>query len=184
MALNDWSALVDPIPARSQPSIPHTSLPLETFFPGHITRTSLFPPILIAIAHTRAQTAAQRSNNQSTCSSQRQRTSPADACRKSTPGHPAAQRQFSKARNQARRTQLPTSTTLSPQVRLPTLVFYGSEVNVGSTGSAGACPEQRAQAQAINRTRTRGQPRSRSRPEATTDIPSTSHRNRIWRAGD
>ena len=43
-AFNDWSALVDPISARSQPSIPHTSLHLETSFPGHITRTSLFPP--------------------------------------------------------------------------------------------------------------------------------------------
>ncbi len=37
MAPNDWSALVDPIPGRSQPSIPHTSLHLETFFPGHTT---------------------------------------------------------------------------------------------------------------------------------------------------
>ncbi len=44
MALNDWSELVDPIPERSLPSIPHTSLHLETFFPGHITRTSLSPP--------------------------------------------------------------------------------------------------------------------------------------------
>jgi len=73
------------------------------------------PSILIAMAHTRAQTATQRallspaSNYQGICSSRRRRTSPADACRKSTPGHPAAQRQFSKARSQARRTQSPAS---------------------------------------------------------------------------
>ncbi len=44
LEMNDWSALVDPIPARPQPSIPQTSLHLETFFPRHITRTSLPPP--------------------------------------------------------------------------------------------------------------------------------------------
>ncbi|KAK3328699.1 hypothetical protein B0T19DRAFT_450073 [Cercophora scortea] len=68
------------------------------------------------MAHSRAQTAAQRAllspasnHHQGTSSSRRQRTSPADACRKSTPGHPAAQRQFSKTRNQARRRHSPTT---------------------------------------------------------------------------
>ncbi len=68
------SALADSIPARSQPSIPHTPLHLEIFFPGHITKT---PSILIAMARTRAQTAAQKalpsraSNNQGIYYSQR-----------------------------------------------------------------------------------------------------------------
>jgi hypothetical protein len=45
MAPNDWSAVLvgAPIPARSQPSIPRTSLHLETL-PRHITRASLSPP--------------------------------------------------------------------------------------------------------------------------------------------
>lgn len=73
------------------------------------------PSVLIAMARTRAQTAAQKalpspaSNNQGTFFPQRQMTSSVNACRQPTPAYPAAQRQFSKARNQARRSQSPAS---------------------------------------------------------------------------
>lgn len=61
------------------------------------------------MARTRAQTAAQKAapspNNQGTRPLQRKSTLFAYTCRKLTAGHPAAQRQFSEARNRARRTQ-------------------------------------------------------------------------------
>lgn len=97
LAMNDWSVPVDLNSVRSRPYL--TCLAISKhFFPRH--NQDLAPPsILIAMARTRAQTAAQTaaqralpspaSNYQGIYSSQRQRTSPADACRKSTPGHPA-----------------------------------------------------------------------------------------------
>ena len=69
------------------------------------------PSVPIAMARTRAQTAAQRalpsppSNYQGNLFFAAPKDISADACRKSTPGHPAAQRQLSKARYQACRTQ-------------------------------------------------------------------------------
>ncbi|KAL2262946.1 hypothetical protein VTK26DRAFT_8872 [Humicola hyalothermophila] len=50
MALNDWSALVDPIPARNV-------TPSRDFLPQTHNQDLAIP---IAMAHTRAQTAAQR----------------------------------------------------------------------------------------------------------------------------
>ena len=190
MALNDWSALVDPIPTRSQPSIPHTSLHLETCFPVHITRTSLSPPFS-SPWHTLEP--KQRPEGRS----HHRRQIIKVLILRSAKGHlpltlagnrpqgiqPRKGSSRKRATRRAERNR-PHPTTPSPQVRLSSLVLYGSQVNFGSTGSASACQEQRSQTQAINRTRARGRPRPRPRPEATADITSTPYRRRIWRASD
>jgi hypothetical protein len=164
--------LVDPSPARSWPSIPRTSLHLETFS-RHITRTSLSPPFP---SPWPALEPKQRPRRRFHCHRQIVKV----RFLRSAKGHlltlagnrpQGIQPRKGSSQRATRRAERNRPTTPSPQVRLPCLVLYGSEVNIGPTESAGACPEQRSQAQALNRTLTRGQPRHRPRhrSEATTD---------------
>ncbi len=184
-ALGDWSALVDPISCRlAAIHSPHVT-PSRDLPKAHNHRISPSPPFsspwpalapkqrprrrphrrrqiikVLVLCSAKGHCLLTLAGNRPRGIQPRKGSSPERANRRAE-------------RNRRR------LTTPSPQVCLLSFVLYGSEVNFVSIRSTGACPEQRSQAQAINRTRIRRQPR----PEAT-EIPFTSRRKHSWRADD
>ncbi|KAL2256338.1 hypothetical protein VTK26DRAFT_1821 [Humicola hyalothermophila] len=135
------------------------------------------------MAHTRAQTAAQRPPLPSPASNHQGNRPQGIQPRKGSSRQRVTRR--------AERNRLHPSTpseTPTPQVCPLSFVLYGSQAKLGhgSIGTSGACPEQRSQAQALNRTYSRSKPRPRPKPrsKATADISSTTYRRHIWRASD